>query len=100
MTTDEESYQEQLLALMQKLIAADGVYTDEEKAWFKLLQDEYGVSDTREVEFDPLVLQSVVKTEGEAEEMIELLLMVSLADGETCANEWKPDSGGGPSGGR
>jgi uncharacterized tellurite resistance protein B-like protein len=89
MGTDEEEYQGQLLALMRKLIAADGVWAEEEKAWLKLLEKEYGPEDGSEAEFDPLMLQKVVKTEGEAEELIELLLMVSLSDGETCASEWR-----------
>ena len=86
---NEKGYQEQLLALMQKLIAADGVSSDEERAWLKLLEKEYGREGEGEPEFCPLRLQDVVKTPGEAEELIELLLMVSLADGETCASEWR-----------
>ena len=89
MSTDEEKYQGQLLALMRKLIAADGLWADEEKSWLKLLEKEYGGDDASDVEFCPLTLQNVVKTEGEAEELIELLLMVSLSDGETCASEWR-----------
>ena len=89
MSTDEEEYQGQLLALMRKLIAADGVWADEEKSWLKLLEKEYGQDHAPDAEFCPLTLQKVVQTEGEAEELIELLLMVSLSDGETSASEWR-----------
>lgn len=89
MSTEEETYQEQLIALMRKLIAADGVWTEEECSWLKLLEREYGQEHAPQAEFDPVKLQEVVKTEGAAEELIELLLMVSLADGETCASEWR-----------
>lgn len=87
--SNEEEYQSQLLALMRKLIDADGVTTDEEKTWLKLLEKEYSREHAPEAEFCPLTLQNVVTTEGEAEELIELLLLVSLSDGETCASEWR-----------
>lgn len=87
--SQEETYDEQLLALMRKLIAADGVWSEEENSWLKLLEQEYGEGRSAEAEFDPDKLREVVNTEGAAEELIELLLMISLADGETCASEWR-----------
>ena len=89
MSTDENAYQEQLLALMRRLSQADGLTTDEEVSWLKALEQEFGADSAPNATFDADTLRRVVDGEGQAEELIELLLMVSLADGQTTPEEWR-----------
>ena len=83
------AYAQQLLALIRRLTEADGTVTQNERAWLKLLQKEFGQSSAPQAEFDAEVLKAAVEGEGESEELIQLLLMVSLSDGQTTPDEYK-----------
>lgn len=89
MSTDEQAYQGQLLALMRRLTQADGLTTDEEVSWLKALEQEFGSESAPDATFSADTLRSLVEGEGQAEELVELLLMVSLADGQTTPDEWR-----------
>jgi len=82
-------YAEQLLALVRRLTEADGVTTENESAWLGLLQREFGEEHAPDAEFDAQKLKAVVEGEGDAEELIQLLLMISLSDGQTTTQEWE-----------
>lgn len=85
--TDREIYGEQLLALLRRLTEADGAVSASERTWMKLIQKEFGqVADG--ARFDPETLKQIVTEEGDAEELLQLLLMVSLSDGQTTPHEW------------
>ena len=88
MSHNPQKYGEQLNALLRKLAEADGIVTQEETSWLKLLKKEFGEGNEGQVEFDPEALKSVVENSYEAEELLELLLMVSLSDGQTTPPEW------------
>lgn len=77
------------MALIRKLTESDGDVSQNEKAWLKLLKQELGQFDHPDAEFDPEVLKRAVEGEDESVELIQLLLMVSLADGQTTPDEWK-----------
>jgi uncharacterized tellurite resistance protein B-like protein len=88
MSHNQQKYGEQLLALIRKLTEADGDITRNERSWLRLLKKEFGQSHAPQAEFDPATLKSVVDDADEAEELIQLLLMVSLSDGQTTPDEW------------
>lgn len=90
--TDNVEYGRQMVALLRRLTEIDGDVSVLEKRWVRLLIQELpggeeAVSD--DTRFDPQRLKEMVSEEGEAEELIELLLLISLADGQTSPAEWK-----------
>ena len=85
----DKAYAPQLLALLRRLTEADGTVTHNERAWLKLLQKEFGQKSAPHAEFDAEALKAAVEGEGESEELIQLLLMVSLSDGQTTPDEYK-----------
>lgn len=89
MSQEKQIYGQQLLALIRKLTEADGDITSTERSWLRLLKKEFGTGESPDAAFDPEVLKRAVEGEGESVELIQLLLMVSLADGQTTPNELK-----------
>lgn len=89
MSEDKQIYGQQLLALIRKLTEADGDVTSNERSWLRLLKKEFGQTEAPHAEFDPEILKRAVEGEDESVELIQLLLMVSLADGQTTPNELK-----------
>ena len=88
----DREYGRQLVALLRRLTEIDGDVSVLEKRWLRTLMEELQPTDETAADasdFDPQRLKTLVNADGEAEELIELLLLVSLADGETCAEEWK-----------
>ena len=88
---NDKEYAHQMVALLRRLTEADGEVSTLEKRWVRRLMQELptgsedaAISD----EFDPQRLKELVSAEGEADELIELLLLISLADGETSPEEW------------
>lgn len=90
---DNNEYGRQMVALLRRLTEIDGDVSVLEKRWVRSLMQELpgADGDTAAVsaDFDPKQLAALVREEGEAEELIELLLLISLADGETSPGEWK-----------
>lgn len=89
---DNEEYGRQMVALLRRLTEVDGDVSVLEKRWVRLLIQELPGHDavaTESSDFEPERLKELVQEEGEAEELIELLLLISLADGETTPAEWK-----------
>ncbi len=88
----DREYGRQLVALLRRLTESDGDVSVLEKRWLRTLMEELQPSDDRAADasdFDPQRLKVLVSADGDAEELIELMLLISLADGETCADEWK-----------
>ena len=88
----DREYGRQLVALLRRLTESDGDVSVLEKRWLRTLMEELQPTDETAADasdFDPQRLKTLVNADGEAEELIELLLLVSLADGETSADEWK-----------
>lgn len=88
----DREYGRQLVALLRRLTEIDGDVSVLEKRWLRTLMEELQPTDETAADasdFDPQRLKTLVNADGEAEELIELLLLVSLADGETSADEWK-----------
>ena len=88
----DREYGRQLVALLRRLTEIDGDVSVLEKRWLRTLMEELQPTDETAADasdFDPQRLKTLVNADGEAEELIELLLLVSLADGETGAEEWK-----------
>lgn len=80
---------ETIFKAVYRLCEADGVVSDEEQDWFDTLMEEYQIDNQR--------VDSVLSLEelrdslpGEESKMyfMRLLLMISLADGNTCGDEW------------
>ena len=69
-------------------ITIHGDVTGEESSWLSLVRKEFGQSEDNS-EFDPAVLKAAVEDDDDAEELISLLLMVSLADGQTTPGEYE-----------
>ena len=88
MEPKNEVYGQQLLALIRKLTEADGDITRNERSWLRLLKKEFGSSESPEAKYDPVALKAAVSEAGERTELIQLLLMVSLSDGQTTPDEW------------
>lgn len=90
---ENDDYGHQIVALLRRLTEIDGEVSVLEKRWVRQLIQELPGHDEPDVaqssEFDPNRLSEYVTEEGEAEELIELLLLISLADGETSPEEWK-----------
>lgn len=90
---NDEEYGRQMVALLRRLTEVDGDVSVLEKRWVRALMAELPGADGETVassaDFDPKCLQQHVQEEGEAEELIELLLLISLADGQTSPAEWK-----------
>lgn len=93
--TDSNSheYGRQMVALLRRLTEVDGDVSVLEKRWVRTLMQELpGANDenaAQSSDFDPNRLKELVAEEGEADELIELLLLISLADGQTSPAEWK-----------
>ncbi len=88
MSKDDKQYGQQVLRLIKKLVETDGDVTGEESSWLSLVRKEFGQSEDNS-EFDPAVLKAAVEDDDDAEELISLLLMVSLADGQTTPGEYE-----------
>lgn len=88
MSTDKQEYGRQLLALIRKLTESDGTVTRNERAWLGLLRQEFGMKEAPGADFDAQALKAAVQGENEARELVQLLLMVSLSDGQTTPDEW------------
>jgi uncharacterized tellurite resistance protein B-like protein len=90
---DNHEYGRQMVALLRRLTEVDGDVSVLEKRWVRTLMQELPGADDETVasssDFDPKRLKTLVQEEGEAEELIELLLLISLADGQTSPAEWK-----------
>lgn len=90
---DNKEYGRQMVALLRRLTEIDGDVSVLEKRWVRTLMQELpGNEDegaAESADFDPQRLKALVLEEGEAEELIELLLLISLADGETSPGEWQ-----------
>ncbi len=90
--TNDKEYAHQMVALLRRLTEADGKVSTLEKRWVRRLMQELPTDPSEaaavSTEFDPQRLKEMVSAEGEAEELIELLLLISLADGETSPGEW------------
>lgn len=89
---EKQEYGRQMVALLSKLTEADGDISTMEKRWMRALINELpsdkGKDLPASVDFDPERLRALVAEEGDAEELIEFLLLVSLADGQTSSSEW------------
>lgn len=85
MNSDKE-YAEQVLRILKRLVESDGVVTPEEATWMTYIRQHLGQTGDSQP-FDPNKLKAAVENKGEAEELISLLLMVSLADGKTAHDE-------------
>lgn len=81
-------YGQQVLGLIRKLTEADGDVTRNERSWLRLLKREFGAENAPDARFDPEVLKATIQDAGEAKELVQLLLMVSLSDGQTTPEEW------------
>jgi uncharacterized tellurite resistance protein B-like protein len=90
---DNQEYGRQMVALLRRLTEVDGDVSVLEKRWVRTLMQELpGAEDDGAAEssdFDPQRLKALVEEEDDAEELIELLLLISLADGQTSPREWK-----------
>lgn len=84
------SSDETIFKAVYRLCEADGVISDEEQAWLETLLDEYRI-DSQKV--DSVLSMEELKDSlpGEESKMLfmRLLLMISLADGNTCGDEWE-----------
>lgn len=85
--TDDKEYSKQTLRLLKKLVESDGVVTAEESTWMDYIKGQLKQAGDDEP-FDPKKLKAEVEKKGEAEDLITLLLMVSLADGKTDSQEF------------
>lgn len=88
----DREYGRQLVALLRRLTESDGDVSVLEKRWLRTLMEELQPSDDTAADaadFDPQRLKVLVGADGDAEELIELMLLISLADGETSSEEWK-----------
>ena len=87
----DADYGNQLMALLSKLVACDGRLTENERAFLKEIADELpiqdGVKSSEDMVFRPEALKTLVESRGEAKELIKMMLLVSLADGETSLKE-------------
>lgn len=90
---DSHEYGRQMVALLRRLTEVDGDVSVLEKRWVRTLMQELPGADDESVaqssDFNPSRLKELVAEEGDAEELIELLLLISLADGQTSPAEWK-----------
>ena len=68
------------------MVESDGVVSEEETAWLEYIKKNLG-QDAGSEPFDPAKLKAEVERKGEAEALVSLLLMVSLADGNTDSSE-------------
>jgi len=79
----------QLLALLRKLTHTDGDESLEESRWLRRLVSELPPETDMDQDFDPEKLKNLVESQGDAEELLRVMLTLSLADGETSVNEWE-----------
>lgn len=79
----------QVLALLRKLTSTDGDVSAEESRWLRRLVSELPPETELNEEFDPAKLKSFVEERAEVEELLRVMLVLSLADGETSAGEWE-----------
>ncbi len=77
----------QLIAILRRLAAADGDVSVEETRWLRMLLTELPSAEADE-EFDPERLKQLVESKEDAEELLRLMLLVSMADGQTSLDEW------------
>lgn len=89
MNIENKAYGQQILGLIRKLTESDGNVTKKERSWLRLLQNEFGAKNAPNVEFDEAALKAIIKNKDEAEDLVQLLLMVSLSDGQTTPKEWE-----------
>lgn len=91
--SNNHEYGRQMVALLRRLTEVDGDVSVLEKRWVRTLMQELPGADDENAaqssDFDPKRLKELVQEEGEADELIELLLLISLADGQTSPAEWK-----------
>lgn len=78
----------QLIALLRRLSSADGDISIEESRWLRKLLSELPPETDATAEFDPEKFKSLVADEGDAEELLRVMLLVSLSDGQTSPEEW------------
>ncbi len=80
---------ETIFKAIYRLCEADGVVSDEEQEWLQTLMDEYQINSDR-VDSVLSVDELKISLPGEQSKMffMRLLLMVSLADGNTSGEEW------------
>lgn len=79
----------QLLALLRKLTHSDGDESLEESRWLRRLVNELPPETDMDQDFDPEKLKNLVESQGDAEELLRVMLTLSLADGETSVSEWE-----------
>lgn len=79
----------QVLALLRKLVATDGDVTLEESRWLRRLVSELPPETEMDEEFDPTKLKALVEEHADSEELLRVMLTLSLADGQTSAAEWE-----------
>lgn len=79
----------QVVALLRKLTHTDGKESLEESRWLRRLVSELPLETETDEEFDPQKLKSLVEGEEDREELLRVMLTMSLADGQTTADEWK-----------
>ena len=61
----------------------------EESRWLRRLVSELPSETETDEEVDPEKLKSLVEDEEDREELLRVMLTMSLADGQTTADEWK-----------
>jgi hypothetical protein len=79
----------QLLALLRKLTHTDGKETLEESRWLRRLVSELPPETDANQDYDPEKFKSLVEDEGDSEELLRVMLTLSLADGQTSTGEWQ-----------
>ena len=79
----------QVVALLRKLTHTDGKESLEESRWLRRLVSELPADTETDEEFHPEKLKSLVEGEEDREELLRVMLTMSLADGQTSADEWK-----------
>jgi uncharacterized tellurite resistance protein B-like protein len=79
----------QLVALLRRVTLADGDVSLEESRWLRKLVSELPAETDVNEEFDEEKFKSIVTSEGDAEELLRAMLVLSLSDGQTSSEEWK-----------
>ena len=77
------------MALLRKLTHTDGKETLEESRWLRRLVSELPPETDANQDYDPEKFKSLVEDEGDSEELLRVMLTLSLADGQTSAGEWE-----------
>mgnify|MGYP001231032831 CR=1 FL=1 len=76
-----------VLAALQKLAEADGLVCENEQGWLDRLGQELQIEPTRSSHFNLDELSRQVVGPEQRQELIRLLLLVSLADGQATEAE-------------